>query len=69
MTRSWSDGAITRQDRARQRAQMWLRYAKCDWCNAQPKMPCRDGITTGGARLPMERPHTGRALLPEEEKP
>jgi hypothetical protein len=66
VTRSQRDYNIRNEERERARREFFLRYGKCGWCNALPKMPCRDTATNVTGRKIMSRTHTGRPLLEEQ---
>lgn len=63
MTRSFSDKHINMNERARKLVEMWAEYDGCGWCNAWPKMPCRDKDGFGAGSKMMTKPHTGRLKL------
>lgn len=67
MTRA-EGNEIGREERERARLKLFLKYDKCDWCGALPKMPCKDnGLSVRSSSKKMYRPHVSRPLLSEEE--
>jgi hypothetical protein len=64
--RSRRDFNIRDEERERARLALFAKYDRCGWCNALPKMPCRDIVSNVGGRRIMYRTHTGRPLLEEQ---